>query len=123
MKRRIVTRDDGTQWIETTRRKWTKYGPGPWCGTSSGYGNHACRCDDCKAWKAKDAKRYLATEKGKEVRKRLRQDYSGRRRTQRQVHMHAAVKTVNSIFYILDRVGTGELTAEQAVSQVIKKYG
>lgn len=24
-------------------------GPGPWCGTSGGYANHDCRCDECRA--------------------------------------------------------------------------
>lgn len=121
-KRLIKTREDGTKWIQSARG-WTRYGPGPWCGTSSGYTNHGCRCDDCKAWKAKASKAYASSENGKKIRKEAAKQYSERRRHQRQVHMHAAVKTVNSIFYILDRVGTGELTAEEAVSQVIKRYG
>lgn len=29
-----------------TQKKHTQ-GPGPWCGTSGGYGNHGCRCTPC----------------------------------------------------------------------------
>ncbi|MCD6056536.1 MAG: hypothetical protein K0R44_8 [Thermomicrobiales bacterium] len=40
----------------TERRQKYTIGPGPWCGTSGGYGNHHCRCDACRAANAAMAK-------------------------------------------------------------------
>lgn len=123
MPSRIVTKPSGKTVVRDSRTKEYTYGPGPWCGTSSGYGNHRCRCDKCKAWKAEANKRYLQTERGKEVRKAAWQKYEAEKRRTRQVEAFAAVKRINSIFYILDRVGTGEITAEEAVQTIIRKYG
>lgn len=122
-KRHILTRPDGITVVRDNHGRDYVYGPGPWCGHSSGYQNHMCRCDECKAWKAAASKRYNQTERGKEVRRNATVRHLSAQRRSRQVDARAAVKTVNSIFYILDRVGTGELTAEQAVAEVIRKHG
>lgn len=121
--RHILTRPDG---VTVVRDNWGRdyiYGPGKWCGTPSGYQNHMCRCDECKAWKAASSKKYYNSEKGRKVRKAAAQRAAAKQREYRQTHAHLAVKTINSIFYTLDKVGTGELTADQAVAQIIKKYG
>lgn len=121
-RREIVTRDNGVQYIGKGKR-WYRYGPGPWCGTHTGYSAHGCRCDDCRKAHSEDGAKRRASEGHRYNKRLLEKRYREKLKKERHFKMHTAVATLNGVFKILDQVALGEISAEEAVKTVIRKYG